>query len=282
MSTEVNYNPLKCFSVAVDNGVANVLINHPPINLMDVPLILELDQLADFLSADERVKVIVFRSADPDFFIAHADLNLLLAAQANPPGPDELSIVSVPLEKFRTMPKVSIAQIEGQAYGGGSEMALALDMRFAAIGRARLGQPETALGIIAAGGGCARLPGLVGRGRALEILLGCESFSAEEAERYGYVNRALPAEEIDAFVDALANRIASFPASAIAAVKEAVNVEPGLTVEQTLLREQRIAGKTLVDPESSRRINKALSLGLQQREVELEQFDEILSQLGEP
>ena len=135
-------------------------------------------------------------------------------------------------DRFRTMPKATIAKIEGICRGGGSEFALACDMRFAAIGRAVLGQPEVALGIIPGGGGSVRLPRLVGRGRALEIVLGCGDFDAVAAERYGYVNRALSENEIGPFVDKLARRIASFPAAAIRLGKEA---ESGGLLAQCLL-----------------------------------------------
>ena len=125
------------------------------------------------------------------------------------------------------MPKATIAVIEGIARGGGSELAMAFDMRFAALGKARLAQPEVAIGIIPGGGGTQRLPRLVGRARALEVVLGCDDIDAATAEAWGYVNRALPADELRPFVDKLAARIASFPLEVIAAAKRAVDAAVG-------------------------------------------------------
>ncbi|MCK7491609.1 MAG: enoyl-CoA hydratase/isomerase family protein [Comamonadaceae bacterium] len=141
------------------------------------------------------------------------------------------------VDRFRTMPKATIARIEGYCRGGGGELVLACDMRFAAIGKAVLGRPEVGVGIIPGGGGSTRLPRLVGRGRALEIILGCGDIRADVAERYGYVNRALPADEIAYFVTSLAYRIATFPAEAIALAKQAVGMaDAGL--EDDLVREE--------------------------------------------
>ncbi|NKI15839.1 enoyl-CoA hydratase/isomerase family protein [Spongiibacter sp. KMU-166] len=274
----MTYDEIECFKVTVNDHIATVTIDYPPINLMDLRMIKALYALAKLLSVDEALRVIIFRSADPDFFIAHADLNLLLHTQDNPLDPERLNLINKTFEMFRTMPKVSIAQIEGQAYGGGSEFALALDMRFAAIGKTRLGQPEVALGIIPGGGGCTRLPELVGRGRALEILLGCETYSAEKAERYGYINQALPADSISETVDALARRIASFPSEAIAAVKRSINIKPEWTIEKRLIEEQKHYTAAASSNEARQRILLALAAGLQQRDIELVNFDAILLQ----
>src|SRR5262249_43531555 len=143
---------------------------------------------------------------------------------------------------FRTMPVPTIAQIEGVCRGGGSELALSMDMRFAAIGRTVLGQPEVAVGILPGGSGTQRLPRLVGRARAMEIVLGAADFAAELAARYGYVNRALPPAQIGPFVDELAARIASFPRDAVARAKAAVlaaevDVHAGLALEARLFEE---------------------------------------------
>ena len=261
------YNGLR---VEVDAGVAFVIIDHPPINLFDLALITDMDRLGRELATDSNVRVVVFSSADPEFFIAHADVGLIeqLPTEIGETR-TELGLFHAMVDRFRTLPQATIAKIEGRTRGGGSELVLSLDMRFAAIGRAVLAQPEVALGIIPGGSGTQRLPRLAGRGRALEIVLGCEDFSAELAERYGYVNRALPADEIGPFVERLARRIASFPAHAIRLAKEAVAAAepspiPGLLVED------RCFTRTLGEPETRRRMRAFLESGGQTREVELD------------
>ena len=153
-------------------------------------------------------------------------------------------------------------------------------MRFAALGRAVLGQPEVGVGIIPGGSGSVRLPRLVGRGRALEIILGCGDFDAATAERYGYVNRALPADEIGAFVEELARRIASFPAEAIALAKEAVALADA-GIEDALAREEQIFFRTLATDGARRRMAGALAAGLQTAAAETRPIDEIWKRLAE-
>ena len=221
-------------------------------------------------TAPDATRVVVFRSADPEFFIAHADLGLIKALPRDPrPDPTELDFFPGLVERWRTLPQVTIAQIEGRARGGGSELALSLDMRFAALGRAVLGQPEVAIGIIPGGGGTQRLGRLLGRGRALEAVLGCDDFDAATAERYGWVNRALPADEIGPFVDRLARRIASFPALAVRSAKEAVDAAMPPPLEG-LLAEARAWNTVLTDPDLDARFDAALAAGAQTREGELD------------
>ena len=168
--------------------------------------------------------MLIVDSADPEFFIAHADVELIQGLPTDDTSlHDELSPFHAVMELFRTLPKATIAVIEGIARGGGSEFAMAFDMRYAALGKTRLGQPEVAVGIIPGGGGTQRLPRLVGRGRALEVILGCMDIDAATAETWGYVDRALPADELRGFVDNLAARIASHPIEAISRAKRAVD-----------------------------------------------------------
>jgi enoyl-CoA hydratase/carnithine racemase len=245
-----------------------VTIDNPPINLFDLPLMREMHQLSKAVEADGEVRVIVFDSANPEFFIAHADVGLILQMPTEaPPKPEKLGFFHAMLERFRTMPKVSIAKIEGRTRGGGSEFVLSLDMRFAALGRAVLGQPEVALGIIPGGSGTQRLPRLIGRSRALEVVLGCEDFPAELAERYGYVNRALPAEELALFVEGLAYRIASFPAEAIAFAKASVDAAE-LPTGEGLLEEAHYFNQAVATDAAQRRMRRFLELGGQTAEVE--------------
>lgn len=204
------------------DGVATVTIDNPPINLFDLALYLAMSEMAQQLAADPEVRVVVLRSANPEFFIAHFDVTLIQHLPTDAGMPTELNAFHAMCEAFRTMPKATIAVVEGRVGGGGSELALSCDMRFAALGQAVFNQPEVALGILPGGSGTVRLPRLIGRSRALEVILGCDDVSAELAERWGWVNRALPPNELWPFVDRLARRIASFPPHAVAAAKAAV------------------------------------------------------------
>lgn len=263
------YENYKCLKIRIDRGVAFITIDHPPINLFDLALITEMDRVGRELEADTAVRVVVLDSADPEFFIAHADVNLILGMPTEaPPRPEKPTAFHRLVDRFRTMPKATIAKIEGVCRGGGSELVLSMDMRFAARGKAVLGQPEIAVGIIPGGSGTQRLPRLMGPGRALEVVLGGEDFSADMADCYGYVNRALDPNEIGPFVDNLAYRIASFPAHAIASAKVAVAaalppVEPGL------VEEAHQFNLCVANEETRERMKAFLENGGQTREAEL-------------
>jgi enoyl-CoA hydratase/carnithine racemase len=272
------YSGLK---VAVDRGVAFVTIDHPPINLLDIPLITDLDGASRELEADPAVKAVVLQSANPDFFVAHADITLIQQLPAEvPPRAEKLGVFHAMVDRFRTMPKATIAKIEGRCRGGGSELVLSCDMRFAAVGKALLAQPEVGVGIIPGGSGSVRLPRLVGRGRALEIILGCGDFDAATAERYGYVNRALPAEEITSFVNTLAYRIATFSADAVALAKEAVAMAD-TGIEDAMVREEQIFVRSAHTEEAQRRMAAAMAGGVQTPEVEKLSFEEVWKLLPE-
>jgi len=171
------------------------------------------------------------------------------------------------VERYRTMPKATIGVVEGYARGGGSEFLLSLDMRFGALGRAVLAQPEVALGIIPGGSGTQRLPRLIGRARALEVILGCADVPADLAERWGYLNRALPPDELRPFVDGLARRIASFPTSAIALAKASVDAADA-SVETGLIEEAHRFNLSLATPDAQARMQRFMELGGQTPEVE--------------
>src|SRR5256886_2808388 len=263
------YDDYRCLRVRLDRGVAFVTIDHPPINLLDLALMRELDAIGKELEVDDAVRVVVFDSADPDFFIAHADVALIERLPTNAPRPPTLGFFHVMVERFRTMPKATIGKVEGRARGGGSEFLLSLDLRFGALGRAVLAQPEVALGIIPGGSGTQRLPRLVGRALALEVILGCEDVPADLAERWGYLNRALPPAELGPFVERLALRIASFPAEAIALAKAAVNAA-ALPTEQGLLEEADCFNRSLGTAATRARMARFLELGGQTRAVEMD------------
>ena len=265
----VVYKGFNYLKIRIDKGVAFITIDHPPINILDMPVLMELNKLARKLKNDKEVKVIVFESADPDFFIAHFDVETLAQApDTAPPRADQPGGMHPVCEAYRTMPKVTIAKIEGYCRGGGSEFVLALDMRFGAIGKAVLAQPEIALGFIPGGGSTQRLPRLIGRSRAMEVLLSGLDFDAETAEKYGYINRALPADELTPFVEKLAYRIALYPLETIALAKQAVLAATELPLKEGLIEEQYLFGQTLAFPDAKMGIKIFMELGGQTREVE--------------
>ena len=265
------YEDYKTLRVRLERGVAFVTIDNPPMNLMTLEMMDDLFRLSEEIKRDDQIRVIVFDSADPDYFIAHFDVATLIGYPDKPwPRATDLHQFDRTSENFRRMPKVSLAKIEGRARGGGSEFALGLDMRFGAIGQAVLSQPETALGILPGGGGTQRLTRLMGRSRALEVVLGCDDFPAELAERYGYINRALPPDELTPFVEDLAFRIASFPAESIALCKRAVLAAGELNVFDGLLEETHLFNQSAALPEAKERMKKFLESGGQTREGELE------------
>jgi len=249
-------------------GITVVTIDHPPVNLLDVAMLNDLARLEADIRADDTVRVVVFRSADPEFFVAHADLELIRRLPREPqPAPTELGFFHALLERWRTLPVVTIAEIDGIARGGGSELALSLDLRFASIEGAVFAQPEVALGIIPGGSGTQRLGRFAGRARALEIVLGCDDFDATTAAAYGWINRALPRAELRPYVDRLAARIASYPRDAVRLAKEAVDAAaPAFTAG--LLAEQAAWDVTMTDPDLDARFDAALEAGAQTREGE--------------
>jgi enoyl-CoA hydratase/carnithine racemase len=272
------YGDYQCLRVKVESGVAWVTIDHPPVNLFDFALIQDVTRVGMELEADADVRVVVFQSADPEFFIAHADVGLIMGLPAEPPQKGQLGLFHAMVDRFRTMPKVTIGKLEGRARGGGSELLLGLDMRFASLEKAVLAQPEVSVGIIPGGGGTQRLPRLIGRARALEVVLGCLDYPAALAEKYGYVNRALPQAELGPFVEKLALRIASYPAEAIALAKQAVCLADAGLVEGQI-EEERLFLRSAANAEARERMARFLEAGGQTREAELS-LGEVMGSLG--
>jgi enoyl-CoA hydratase/carnithine racemase len=201
-----------------------ITFDNPPLNLMGPEFVLQFRDIMTALETDEQLKVVVFDSGVEGFFLNHSDFSAKLEDLTNiPQGPTGLAAWPDMLVRLTRAPFVSIAVIRGRATGNGSEIALACDMCFASREKAVLSQWEVGVGLVAGGGPMARLPRLIGRGRALEVLLGADDIGGELAEAYGYVNRSLPDAELDGFVDALAIRIASFDRWAIANTKRLVN-----------------------------------------------------------
>jgi enoyl-CoA hydratase/carnithine racemase len=201
-----------------------ITFDNPPLNLMGPEFVIEFREIMATIEADAQLKVVVFDSSVEGFFLNHSDFSARLEDLTNiPQGPTGLEAWPDILVRLTRAPVVSIAAIRGRATGNGSEIALACDMCFASREKAVLSQWEVGVGLVAGGGPMARLPRLMGRGRALEVLLGSDDIGGELAAAYGYVNRSLPDAELDGFVDALANRIASFDKWAIANTKRLVN-----------------------------------------------------------
>lgn len=238
-------------------------IDSPPLNLFGAEMHAGLRLLLDRMSASDEVKVVVLESGVPDYWIAHFDLERGLEV---PDIPGAASMFEWPetVRRLASSPVITIASIRGRARGQGSETALACDLRFASIENAILGQPEVAIGLVPASGALAWLPALVGRSRALEIAVGCADFDAITAERYGWINRALPDSELDEFVDDLARRIASFPRSAIAATKAEINARSTVATPEVLRAAQRSFGELMREPDTRVRTAAALRQGLQQ------------------
>jgi enoyl-CoA hydratase/carnithine racemase len=198
-------------------GRWTVTFSNPPINMFVPATIVEMGSLMADLEADLSVKVVVFQSANPDFFIAHLDV--ARAAEQ----PEVLGLWRDVVLRLSSTPVVSIAKVRGRARGIGNEFLLACDMRFASRQSALFGNPEVGVGLVPAGGALEWLPRLVGRSRALEIVLSADDFDADIAERYGWVNRTLDDGELDAFVDTLAQRLASFDRETLGAAKTQIN-----------------------------------------------------------
>jgi enoyl-CoA hydratase/carnithine racemase len=239
-----------------------VVFDYPPFNIVDASIFEALQDLLARMNASPSLRVVVFESANPEFYLAHFDLTGKIGNIMTAVGASGLPILMDTFVRLTKSPVVSIAKIRGCVRGVSSEFVLACDMRFASRENTRLGQPEVGVGLHPGGGGTERLPHLVGRGRALEIVLGANDFDGDTAERYGYVNRAVPDGELDGFVDALARRIASFDRRAIAAAKNLVN-HVSLPSVDRLLAAITSFETALTWPETQQRIQALLERGLQ-------------------
>ncbi len=216
----------KTLNITRAGGVATVVISNPPINLLDEILMGDIQRFLERIKSDPDVRVIVFESADPEFFLAHVDMTLggrpEAVAALTAAAPEGFNPFQALSEALRAQPQVTIVKLAGLARGGGAEFVAAADMAFAADGVAGLAQCEALMGIVPGGGGTQYLRERMTFGRTLEIVLGASLFDARTAERYGWINRAVAADEIDDFVDALARNIAALPDSVIAAAKSAI------------------------------------------------------------
>src|SRR4030088_1574027 len=239
-----------------------VLFDYPPFNIMDATIFEGLQGLLARMDSSPGLRVVVFESANPEFYLAHFDLTGKIGNIMTAVGRSGLPILMDTFVRLTRSPVVSIAKIRGCVRGVSSEFVLACDMRFASREKTLLGQPEVGVGVHPGGGGTERLPLLVGRGRALEIVLGANDFDGDTAERYGYVNRALADAELDDFVDVLARRIASFDRRPIAAAENLIN-QVSLPSADQLLDAITSFETALTWPETQQRIQTLLKRGLQ-------------------
>jgi enoyl-CoA hydratase/carnithine racemase len=257
-----------------------VTFHNPPYNIYGPKTMPQLNEVVTALENDPRVRVVVFDSDVPDFFLTHYDFvppltdttGLPNGATGLPPLPDMLVRIS-------KAPVVSIASIRGRATGVGSELALASDMRFASREKAVLSQWEIAAGLVPGGGPMSRLPRLVGRGRALEVLLTGNDIDGPTAERYGYVNRALPDAELDAFVDTMARRISRFDKQAIADIKRIVD-DSSLPSNEQIGAEWAGFINSVQRPAAQQRVKQLMELGLQQKPDVEKRLPEYTGKLG--
>ncbi|PYR24523.1 MAG: enoyl-CoA hydratase [Acidobacteria bacterium] len=256
-------NPAPIEVIGESPGYWRVVFDYPPFNVVDADVFLSLQDLLVRMDNSQSLRVVVFESAIPDFYLAHFDLTGKVGNITTAVGASGLPILLDTFVRLTKSPVVSVAKIRGCVRGVSSEFVLACDMRFASRENLRLGHPEVGVGLHPGGGGTERLPQLVGRGRALEIVLSANDFDGDTAERYGYVNRALPDAELDDFVDTLARRIASFDRAALAAAKRLVN-QVSLPSADRLLDAIVSFGTALTWPEAQRRIQAVLERGLQQ------------------
>jgi enoyl-CoA hydratase/carnithine racemase len=259
---------LETLTVRPEGGVLFVEIVAPPMNLLGPDLVRDLVSLIQSAEADDAVQVLVFTSADADYFISHVDLTRIpeyRAEAARLTGEPSIALLFRHLSASRL---VTIAQIEGRVRAAGNEFVLGCDMRFAARESAIFGQFEPAFGLLPGGGGAQHLTRLMGRARALEVMLSAEDYDANLAERYGWINRALPATELGDFVSSLAHRIARFPAAGHAVVKDRVNAIALAPVED-FRRDSDLFGEGVRAPEAQRQIAAAMEHGLQTRDAEL-------------
>src|SRR3984893_17401349 len=257
-----------------------IIFDYPPFNVADGTMFQALQDLLARINVDPSLRVVVFESAHRDFYLSHFDLTGKLGNVMTAVGPSGLPVLADTFVRITRSPVVSIAKIRGCVRGACSEFVLACDMRFASRENTRLGQPEVGVGLHPGGGGTERLPQLVGRGRALEIVLSANDFDGDTAERYGYVNRSLPDAELDGFVDALARRIGSFDRRGLVAAKYLVN-EFSLPPFDRLLDAFTSFGTALGWPEAQNRIRTVLERGLQRDPAFEKNWPAVLGSLGE-
>jgi enoyl-CoA hydratase/carnithine racemase len=246
-----------------------VTIDAPPMNMLGPEMVRDLVSLITILDRGEPYRVVVFRSADPDYFISHVDVTKIVAYRQEAAALTGEASIALLFRRLAETKAVTIAEIAGRTRGAGSEFVLNCDMRFAARGRAFISQNEAAFGVVPGGAGAQHLVRMLGRGRALEVLLGADDFDAELAEHYGWVNRSFASDELSPFVSKLALRIAGFPAKGLNQIKERVN-DISLASVQEFRRDSDLFGNGVKDPDVQARIHSAIERGFQTRDAEMQ------------
>jgi enoyl-CoA hydratase/carnithine racemase len=252
-------------SVAIDRRSESywrVVLSNPPINILDGAMLKGLQSVVDQLESDDRVKVVVFESADPDYFISHFELAPGTTYDLTP-GPTGLSPWMDFGRRLERGSFITVGKIRGRARGVGSEFAQALDIRFASRERAIFCQIEIGMALIPGGGGLERLHRLVGRSRAMEVITGAQDFDADTAERYGWVNRSVPDAELDALVERYATRVAGYDKAALALVKQTLNARAGLAEVPDLVASEKSFYELLTTPQAKALIASLFERGLQ-------------------
>jgi enoyl-CoA hydratase/carnithine racemase len=258
-----DFNTIKTKSEA---GVLFATFDCPPLNLIGPDLVRDLVDFLTALEADSNIQVVVFSSADREFFLPHVDIAQVASytAETGRIGGAVSGSLGGLFRKLSDVRQVTIAQVEGYARGAGSEFALACDMRFASIERAVFGQIEAGMGAAPGAGAIQHLTRLLGRGRAMEVILSSNDYGAQLAERYGWINRALPDSELSSFVRELALRIASFPAAGLEAVKRRIN-DIALPPLSDIRTDAALFQQTISLPRAQARTKELIASGMQQR-----------------
>ncbi|MCQ8277381.1 enoyl-CoA hydratase/isomerase family protein [Acetobacteraceae bacterium KSS8] len=259
-------------------AVLFVTIDAPPMNLLGPELVRDLVLLIEVLDQGEPYKVVVFKSADPDYFISHVDVHKIAAYRQEAARLTGEASIALLFRRLAETKAVTVAQVEGRTRGAGNEFILNCDMRFAARGRAIFAQNEAAYGLVPGGGGAQHLVRMLGRGRALEVMLSADDFDADLAEHYGWINRAFAPEVLAPFVTDLAHRIAGFPAAGLTLIKERTNAISLAPVED-FRRDSDLFGSAVTNAEAQQRIKAAIELGFQTRAAEMN-LGELLRKLA--
>jgi enoyl-CoA hydratase/carnithine racemase len=274
-------SPGEPLAVATASGVAVVTIDHPPTNLVDGAFIGALMRVLGELEDDDTVKVAVFESADPDFFLMHGDVDGILAMpQGEAPVVVEPNVAAATFQRLSTCRLLTIGAIDGAARGGGAEFLLALDVRIGSP-RTVVGQPEVAMGILPGAGGTARLPHVVGRSRALDLLLTGRDIDAAEALEMGWLDAVVPSAQVREYALAQAVKVATMPAASIASIKHVVNTSLQRGLAAGLVAETDAFGQLVSFGSHEARMRRFLAAGGQTREGETTRMDEIMTATSE-
>lgn len=271
------YGPMR---VTLDGGVATVTIDHPPTNLVDGAFIGGLISLLDACDGDPLVRVVVFTSADPDFFLMHGDVEAILAAPPPSPDVDRPNVAAAAFTRLQRARYVTIAAVDGAARGGGAEFCSAVDLRFGTP-LTVLGQPEVPMGILPGAGGTARLPRLLGRSRALDVILTARDVAAAEALAIGWLDGVVPSPLLSEHVASVARRIATMPPAAVAAVKDVVDRSLGGALDAALVAESGALARLMASGVHREPMTRFLAAGGQTREGESRSWPAIMEQLLE-